>query len=792
MAKRRRQPIDEDFDDEFDDAEAPFDEYDIMDWCGKKNAAKGRALQVTNSITQRSFDGQKIRGTIRQGANQLPLLVDLSDLSSVCSDVDHAREVNPRCEHIAALLYTFLDDPASFVPQNMGEAIALLEQNPDMLKTLGLNQAQFDAAVATIKNAPPDVRASYEKQPINVMPPPPSPEEDLKSLLRSLSVQQLRAIASRRGWALKASAKEPIVEQLAASLAQSPYPATYTTDEDQLLRLENTLYGVGNSPTQQSLSSLWKKRGGGDMNRLGHALQGLQDLGLLFRCTQENQGLHFHWSPFVESENLPVLEPKIRLYPPEKAERLQEPHALPSAVSLGDSLVDIAKSEPLSIRIPERDKRYANHPAAGDWEYEPKEAEQAARSRGFFGGPTVMTIPFQPFWQDKTLEMISSLAGGAHDLGLWVAGTLLALGVLKQGEDARAVVDSEKANKWLGQSAEEKELVLWEGWRIGAVGFGELRMAAEHASLVVQRSIYDETFTPLDLVQEISLARRFVARLLQPLEPFTWYSWKSLAEFVRDWRPDFLHTYTNEQTWFFAARKTRHAYQSRHTPDWDAAFRPVLAAMLEGPLRWLGAVDLAYDGKDLAAFRITPTATFLFSNGQAGALTLPAVVEKQGGGGAVRWVNDTTLYLSRSPEAMRLLPLVRMFAEPTREALTFQVTNVSLARAFEHGVTIAEIGDKLATVGAPLPSALRERMGALMANYGRVHLYERLTVLELADDFALRELLKGTSLSQYIVHQFSPRLIVVRDEGVDALTNEMVKKGYTPRILSHDQKAKAK
>jgi hypothetical protein len=62
-------------------------------------------------------------------------------------------------------------------------------------------------------------------------------------------------------------------------------------------------------------------------------------------------------------------------------------------------------------------------------------------------------------------------------------------------------------------------------------------------------------------------------------------------------------------------------------------------------------------------------------------------------------------------------------------------------------------------------------------------LYDKLTVMELADDMALRELLAGTSLNKYIVHQFSPRLVVVRDEGVDELMNELIKKGYTPRTV---------
>jgi hypothetical protein len=99
------------------------------------------------------------------------------------------------------------------------------------------------------------------------------------------------------------------------------------------------------------------------------------------------------------------------------------------------------------------------------------------------------------------------------------------------------------------------------------------------------------------------------------------------------------------------------------------------------------------------------------------------------------------------------------------------------------GIRVAEIAAKFAEMNAPLPNALRAKMDALAANYGRAHLYEHLTVIELADDLALRELLASTSLGQFVVHQFSPRLVVVRDENVDAWVIEMVKKSYTPRVV---------
>jgi hypothetical protein len=66
--------------------------------------------------------------------------------------------------------------------------------------------------------------------------------------------------------------------------------------------------------------------------------------------------------------------------------------------------------------------------------------------------------------------------------------------------------------------------------------------------------------------------------------------------------------------------------------------------------------------------------------------------------------------------------------------------------------------------------------------YGSLHIYEDIALVELADDYALNELLAGTTLSRYLLYRFSPRLVAVRPEGVDLLREELVKKGYTPKI----------
>ncbi len=774
MAKQKRRY--EDLDDEF---EPDLVADDILDVCGKQNTLVGQALYQRGSVSQRSFDGHAIHATIQDGSSRLPVIYDLSDDSAGCTDQRHMRPGSWYCEHIAALMWAYLREPDSFLPQNIGGVLDLLNKNPEAREQLA-SDPRVSQMLDQIQNLPPQVRDSLANLPIKPTPEQlasvavlNSPEEELKSLLRGLTLEQLREIARRRTWKLAASIKEQMVEELALPLANAPLPTGLSPEEEQLLQNENTLYGLEDTPGYQNLIYLWRAHAGGDMKRFDRALRGLQSAGLMFPCTEEGSALHYHWSPFLRSLDTPQLPSKTKLYPAEKISQLKLAEPSVPLTVIVDAVVELAQREPLRIRPIKTDPRVANQPFAQGWELDPQELDQFAKTRYFPNNAITITFPL--FWADESMRQLDAIA---PDAARWVAAFIFG-GKFFEQEGDFARMNSSQVENWRAESDEGRWEFLWLGWLAGAAALTELRVATERASLVAQRAVSSPDFKPQDFLSEVASARRFVARLLQPLDPLTWYSFKSFAEYVRGFRPDFLHTATTPNTWFLAASKTRHRFDPRIAQNWDLSYRAVLATILDTTLRWLGVTEVAYDGKELAAFRVTPLGGALLSGGKISAPAEPADPNAP----SISWRDDTTIRLRATPEASQALPLIRSIADTAREPLTFHVTNASIGRAFERGIAVSEIADQFAKLNAPLPNALRARMDALAANYGRTHLYEHLTVMELADDFALRELLASTSLSQFIVHQFSPRLVVVRDENVDDWVNELVKKGYTPRIV---------
>ena len=732
-------------------------------------------------MSRRSFDGNAIHATVQDGASNIPVVFDFSDESARCTDQRHLRQRDLLCEHIAAALYAYVREPESFLPQNIGGFLDLLNNNPQAREQLAALDPGINAMLRQIEQMPESARAALENLPLNPTPQQlaqvaqaNTPEAELAALLRRLTLAQLRAIAKRRDWQLTVTAQAQLADELALLLANTPLPTDLSSEEEQLLRIENTLYGFCDTPAPAALENMWRARGGGDLARLERAEHGLQTAGILFPCNENGAALHYHWSPFLNSESAPHLAPKTKLYPAEKIAQLKIAEPLMPLPTIIDAVIELAEREPLRARQTKSDPRWAQQPFAQGWDVDAAEMERFLKTR-FFANNAI-TIAFSRLLTDETQNRLDTLG---HEVGRWAAGFLLSSEMLKQdGEVVR--VDSARAASWRAQSEEERWKFLWQGWRAGAVALAELQIATARASLAVQRITYAHQFKPVDLIAEMARARNFIARVLAPLDPLVWYSFKSFAESVRGLRGDFLYTETKPDTWFLVASKTGHRYDPHHAQNWDASYRVALGAIVDTTLRWLGVTEVAYEGKELAAFRITALGASLLAGGQIELTREPADPNAP----ALVWVDDTTIRLRATPDAARAMPTIRAFADPMRAPLTFAVTHASIARAFERGATVVEIAQHMANAGAPLPDALRAKMDALANNYGRAHVYEHLTVLELADDFALRELLAGTTFGQFIVHQFSPRLVVVRDENVDAWMSELVKKGYTPRVVS--------
>jgi hypothetical protein len=197
---------------------------------------------------------------------------------------------------------------------------------------------------------------------------------------------------------------------------------------------------------------------------------------------------------------------------------------------------------------------------------------------------------------------------------------------------------------------------------------------------------------------------------------------------------------------------------------------------------------LAYRLDRVIAFRITDFGARLF--GQTLDYEAPRV-KGIGDQPAVRFMpnGDVNLRLeAASPELLSLLTQVCEARTDPSGQLIYRLSAAGVSKLFEAGweadPLIATLQE---TIGQTLPRSMIESIQQWWGNFGSLHLYSNIALIELADDYALTELLASTSLAQHLLYRFSPRLIAIRADGVEALQTELVKKGYTPKTIGNEQ-----
>jgi hypothetical protein len=215
--------------------------------------------------------------------------------------------------------------------------------------------------------------------------------------------------------------------------------------------------------------------------------------------------------------------------------------------------------------------------------------------------------------------------------------------------------------------------------------------------------------------------------------------------------------------------------------NWHAYYRPYAEALLAGPLHWQGLVDLAYRQDELAAVRLTELGAFALY--QTDTFSPPPA---EPAGAALQFGADGSLLVAPGAAGPQLLGTLSLLGEARAgpdSTLRYSVTPAGTIRAFQAGWEVEPLLETLAAAAEQkVPEALAGTLREWWAHFGDVHLYTGLALMELADDHALAELLSSTSLAQHLLFRFSPRVVALRPEGVEALRAELVSRGYTPKV----------
>jgi hypothetical protein len=297
-------------------------------------------------------------------------------------------------------------------------------------------------------------------------------------------------------------------------------------------------------------------------------------------------------------------------------------------------------------------------------------------------------------------------------------------------------------------------------------------------AFVLMRAIGARDLSPAVFAAEWCALRRYVARVLRGVPAREWIDWEDLQRRLFALYPECAWTFATRVEWWFALQGGSRIQTGRED-EWRNSIGKIIERILRESLLWFGAIEVKTQDGVMSALRITPLGQALLND----AAALPATsVPSERTIEPIAWVDKFTLRVPPAPDRASFIGSIRQTADRGDAPFTYTFTPASIERALQNGVSMDDIGAQFKQMKVNLPRHISDQFKLIARRFGRIRVYQSLTVLELADDFAARELAASTSLLQKVIYQLSPRAFVLPDDAVDALIEEMQAKGYTPRV----------
>jgi hypothetical protein len=353
-------------------------------------------------------------------------------------------------------------------------------------------------------------------------------------------------------------------------------------------------------------------------------------------------------------------------------------------------------------------------------------------------------------------------------------------------------VPPESAQLLLGSARNDLLHELFTRW-LKQNSYAELFELSEHGVRIRCRA------TPLnqpalrrgELEQENNEARQELLSLLAQVPAGQWINFAAFARFVYRLHPTFLQRRQRlfpSPHWWVEQQEGRPLHPTQ-LADWLRAEGRYLAYLIQGPLHWWGACDLALSGDEqLLAFRLAPLASMFFQGIPPVALEDKYVASLP----ALTISNVGELLIPCQAAHWPLIACVEEFAESNgvqHGQLSYRLTPRSLGEAISRGRAPRELLALLAR------SCVEDEQGALhqllsslesrVAQYGRVRVYTDVSLLQAADASVMQQLHALTSLEEQTLRTLHPNLLLLKTQGVERLLEELKRRGQAP--LLHEE-----
>ncbi len=226
--------------------------------------------------------------------------------------------------------------------------------------------------------------------------------------------------------------------------------------------------------------------------------------------------------------------------------------------------------------------------------------------------------------------------------------------------------------------------------------------------------------------------------------------------------------------------------------DWQLAQGNFIRFLLQGPLSWLGLVDLHILNGVLTHFRLHGLRDLFLDRQEAPLLPTVAV-----GDSAKPVSPDAKVALVAQADTIEVNPTQvssrihsvleriakRIVTQPNK--FVYRLDLETTHKSFESGLALSDLNSEWKELtGQGLPMSITEILQGWWESYGQVRLYKGMTIIEFGDDHALTEMKALTSINNLMLVELSPRLVVIPQSAITTLMGELQKAGYTPKQVA--------
>ena len=626
-------------------------------------------------------------------------------------------------------------------------------------------------------------------------------DQNLNQYLDQLRMQDLREMAADIGWTLKGNTKANLVTQFASLLTDTQnlrqIIGSLNAEHQQilwmlaLLRHEVILDGESLAKLAQFWGPLKQYK------KVESYLKNLRQKGLLIN------GPYFNYSRSVDGITDAIMRPLTLLL----AEQLPEARRLPPSPPLQEShmadpgallqavaqlLLLWEQSTPALRPRQPRPALEKVHRFLANWAYVPQEIVQAHQDKKFvyphINSLSLTVPPPEMALPDETLRPLQGMIGSPDYID-FVYHLMHSVGLVQPGNPVR--IWSAVRNHFLRLPSEQQQSVLVRAYLEMSTWQEVDHVLRNMPNLTLKRRVHDYQYKPEHLHSHWLLTRHQILRVLACLPDDQWIAWDSLEPLFRHlwpifysgcWNRTAFSTHENNNPhWYFAVNDQRAGEK-----EWDLLQGQVIQTVIIGPLRWLGLADVHVKNNQLLAFRLHGLGDLYWdrketvSHVAAAKPTTPRppATTIQTKGETIQ-VNPATV----SHQGHRFLEQIAHLDQAQPGNFVYRLDMGRVHLAFEMGHTLNELQKGWReNLQATIPSPINDRLTHWWQSYGQVRLYEQVSLIELADDYALAELKAVTSLSQHIIAELSPRLVLIPQAAIEPLQAELQKAGYTPKV----------